>query len=477
MDTHGEKHFGLVALLAASAVAGACGGLSLAGNPDDDAEDGDADGEGGIDAVDAVDIASDVPAEDAGDAPPEDAAVPDEVTGEDDALPDDADASGSEIVGLEPEGTEEYIVPVGGETIRPHRHAVPAALGDGVYAIVADVETGADGLRIGLYLFDREVRELRQVWLDEPGSTTEYNSVCWTGEAFVAALPTSRVGLRVLSVGADGALLRDPMALEADATYSPAGAGQPPVVLCGGEGPFVIDHGRGAGGADRVYALAPDGTYGGGFVDVDLPAFSTTTYYASTPCTAAGTEVACATPNELVFVRRDGSHRLSDPVAAPGICPPGMSCDVTRTSDGLAVAWSALGTDSLTLTFARFGFGGALDRPPVAGPAVQATLRAAIRVANSGETVLVSAPPSDPDPLAPVYVYLFDTSGVPIGVPLVAGLCSGHEPGAPDCPFPMGGSSATPVFWEGDAYAALWIPEGPWALGALAYRRFRLIDR
>lgn len=466
----------VLVVVAASLVlaATACGGLSLAGNGDEDADstDGDAVGDG-ADLVDGVDG---VPIDDG--TPPGDILPSDDAGGDDGGTTSDGDGSTSHVIGIEPEGTEEYVIPVGGETIRPHRHAVPAALGAGAYVIVVDVERTPDSVApsIGLYHFDRGTGVLRQAWLDDPDTTTEYNSVCWTGEAFVAALPTSRVGLRVVSLALDGSVLHGPVVLEPDAAYSPAGAGQPPAVLCASDGPFVIDHGRGAVGTDRLYALDADGAYGGSFVDADLPAFSTTPFYASPPCAPTGAEVACATPSGLVFVRRDGSYRTSDAVPAPGICPPGMGCDVVRTDDGLAATWAAVTTDRVALTFARFAAAGAVLVPPVSGPGIQTMRDLSIRAASSGATVLASGPGEDVDPLGPIQLYLFDTSGALLAPSLVAGVCSGHDPGAPDCPFPMGGTSTTPVFWEGDAYAALWVPEGPWAVGALAYRRFRLIE-
>ncbi|MBM3957813.1 MAG: hypothetical protein FJ313_07165 [Gemmatimonadetes bacterium] len=366
------------------------------------------------------------------------------------------------VVGIDPEAPIEDIRPAG-EEIRPHRHAIPAALGADVYAIVVDgrPESTETPWTIGLYRFDPAGRELRRVWGDAAGSATDYNSVCWTGEAFVAALPTSRVGVRVLSMSAGGTLLRDPVVLGPDAAYAPAGFGQPPVVVCPEGGPFVIDHGHGAGGTDRLYPLEPDGAYPGGFVDADLPSFSTTAYYASSPCTVVGAEAACATTRGIVFVQRDGSSRASDPVEAPGVCPPGTQCDVARTADGVAMVWTALSEVRIGLSFARIALDGTLAVAPLLVPNVESALVHGIHAASSGATVLVSVPNATlPDSNGKMKFYVFDTSGAQLAAPLET---------------EAGDRSTAPLFWDCDAYAALWIPEGWRPTGTMTYRRFRLV--
>jgi hypothetical protein len=460
MSTRERKWTGCLTAAFLATAAMACGGTALAGDADDTLE-GDAGGDDGGDRTDLVDGWEDALSEDVSTS--EDSA-PTEDVGEDDGGPaDDGDAF-VDGIGIEPEATEVYVETLGGETIRPHRHAVPTARGFGVYLLAVDVGSTGVGLplAIGLYRFDPAALELRQVWLDETGATTDYNSICWTGDAFVAALPTSRVGLRIVSLAADGTVLREPVVLEPDDAYSPVGAGQPPVVLCASDGPFVVDHGRGVGGTDRLYALAADGYYAGTFVDADLPSFSTTPYFASSPCSSTGAEVACATGSGLVFVRRDGTFRVSDAVPAPGICPSGMGCDVVSTDDGLAAVWLGSTPDRLALAFARFALDGAVVVPPVWGPDMAPMRQIGIRAASSGTTVLASGPGSEFDPMAPVQLYPFDTFGAQLGPSVMVGTEA---------------DTTTPLFWEGDAYAALWwVPEGPWAVGALAYRRFRLIE-
>ncbi|MBI5499253.1 MAG: hypothetical protein HY907_03355 [Deltaproteobacteria bacterium] len=416
-----------------------------AGPEGDAAGDGDADPDGGTDsgADGDPDRSADADA-DALDAPPD-----------------------GPIARLVPDETETYFDYGDSGRVGMHRHAFPAAWSGAAYVVLLE-DRGDDWETpgpIALFRFERGTEGLHEVWVDDAADVTEYNSVCWTGEAFVAVLPTVDVGLRVLAVDAAGAVLRPPEVLGSDSTYVPAGHGEPPVLLCPGSGAFVLDPGQGAGGLDRLYAVAPDGAVSGEFVDADIPTFARNLYFTPVPCAVSGDDAACATENGLAFVRGDGSARASDPLSGAPACGGPDGCDLAAAGPDLFLLgllpsiWP-----EAELVLARWSSDGRLALPMVAVATTEGAgpEPSRLRASSSGSTALAVAFGGMHD-IRASGAMLIGRDGAPMDLLLPLATCSFlGGPACMDHAYADGGA----VVWEGDAYAVLWITSR-----GVAYRR------
>ena len=476
----------LVVVLLAASSPGCSSGVSLAG--DQDAVDGGTDdlpapADGADDDLppdvrpdvdhDAdtyadSDAVTDGPAEADADAAA-DAEARDDADGDADA---DADAGGDadvDVPDAPPDGATAHLVPDDTEaffdfgfpeswsdSVTPmHRHAFPVAWSGSAYAVVLEDRSASDGAPgpIAVFRFERGVEGLHEQWVDDAAGLTEYNSICWTGEAFIVALPTIDVGLRVLALEASGSVIRAAEVLEPRATYVPAEYGEPPVVLCPETGAFVLDPGRGAGGLDRLYALTPDGAYSGDFVDADVPTFARNAYFAPVPCTSAAGEAACAIDGGLVFLRRDGTVRAADPLPGAPVCGGPAGCDTAFAGAEVAVAGSsATSWPDAELLLSRWGTDGRvlLATTSLGTTGDDGPVSPRIRAGFSGSTVAVVQFGELSTPWPPFLIGLFGLDGSPMDkLPVtectMAGGC--------DHSFVDAGA----VLWEGDAYVVLWV--------------------
>jgi hypothetical protein len=225
------------------------------------------------------------------------------------------------------------------------------------------------------------------------------------------------------------------------------------LVLCPSEGPLVIDHFAG----DRFFLLERDGSFSGTVTETPMRRFAFNSY--SVPCTEAGREAVCATDAGVLFIGRDGTTRESDQIEGLSISSDGSGCDVAYTGAGVALVWGRNSLDETYLFYAFFDPDGGLVVPPVASDPIIGD-PCGIHAASSGSTVfVVTGGPRDTFP--ETAAHLLDLSG--------ASLCPPAQVSSRSHEFGRGMA----VFWEGDAYSALW---NPWPLEVVAYRRFLVIS-
>jgi hypothetical protein len=345
---------------------------------------------------------------------------------------------------------------------------IPAAFSGSVYEIImeeddpADTDTGF----VAIYRLVPGGEILDTTWIDDIVSLSEWGSICWTGEVFLVALPTPGVGLRVFAVNEAGELVRPGSVLDPDPLYTARPGGSSPVVLCPDEGPFIIDY---PDGDSAIYPVQRNGTPEGTITPVVLPMIGMNVF--GTPCAEAGREAVCATSSGIAFIGRNGEVRLSEDISyeAPGT--NGNGCDVVYTGSGVALLWSSdNGTDKIYLKYALFGMDGALLVPPtVSDPIGQGPL--GIHAASSGLNVFVVAEGAGEPGMVSPHVHLLDLEGHPLDVPIpLSGLC----PDSPywPCDVPYYHWRGSSVFWEGDAYSAIW---NTWPEMIVAYRRFLVV--
>jgi hypothetical protein len=421
-----------------------------------------ADENDGLDAPDVEEGWDVLEADDATDGDTADS--PDDASDESD-FPDSWDV----IDIIVPEEQERFLTPGTGESVRLHRFAMPVAYSGDVYGLLLEATDAPENPGpLAAYVLDPDAGMLARAWIDDAAGRTDYNSICWTGTAFVAVLPTPAVGARVLAFSSGGTVMSGPAVLEPDMAYSPASEGFPPVLVCAGTGPLFIDRGRAAGGMDRVYSLAADGTYSGAHADVDLPDVITNMYLATSPCVGTSTEAACASDAGLAFVTAAGGLHLSDPVGPMSPCISVYGCDVAWDGSDLVVAGTPLGGSVRQLRFARFTSTSGLLLPTLVGPASIPDDSYGVRVASSGDTLAIltgsiDAGMSGSSPM----LHVLDAAGAWWAPEMAVAACV--SPGGP-CGFHIYGGGAT-VFWDGTRYVALWITGlDP----AVAIRAFRL---
>lgn len=129
-----------------------------------------------------------------------------------------------------------------------------------------------------------------------------------------------------------------------------------------------------------------------------------------------------------------------------------MQCgrDLAFTGDGVAYIFSE-GWEC-TLMYTLFDLDGSVNIPPLASYTLGGDpMLDGIRAASSGDTVLAVADGWNP------HLYLFDTTGLPLDAHILLSSSTPH-------PRP-----SWEPFWEGDAYAVVWMQGGK-----IAYRRFRV---
>jgi hypothetical protein len=369
-----------------------------------------------------------------------------------------------------PDERERFVTSATGEAVNLHRSAMPAAYSGSVYGLLLEA-TGAPGTPgpIAAYVLDPDAGTLTAAWADDAPSRTDYNSICWSGSTFVAALPTPAVGVRVLAFGADGSVASGPSVLEADADYSPAGEGYPPVLVCPRTGPLFIDRGRGPGGGDRVYLLGLDGTYSGAHVDLDVPDVITNMFLAYSPCVGTTNEAACATDGGLAFVNSAGSLYSSGAAGPMPPCADIYGCDVGWSGSELVVAGTPLAGSAQELRFARFTDSGELLLPTVVVPDALPAGGFGVRVASSGATLAILTGSIDAGMSgSAAMLHVQDAGGAWRAPALPVAACT--SPGSA-CGFHIYGGGAA-IFWDGTQFVALWLTD---LEPAVAIRAFRVV--
>jgi hypothetical protein len=392
-------------------------------------------------------------------------------SGPEDAGEDVADSAARSY--LEPEsGLESFFGPESGLGVAWGGGGdVLAAFSGRVYGILlqeALVRAGADG-HAAIYRLPVDHGHLETVWIDEALNASREFSICWSGEAFVAALPTDGVGIRLFGVDEAGHLIRDPLLLPNHP--DPDGGG---VVLCPSSGPLVLVPSA-AGDTFRIHGIAVDGFPEGTFSDVSLPPFDNPPWR----CKEAGGEVACLIRERvgvlelprIAFLTREGAVRLS-PLLSDSLdvdCAAG--CDLVYLGDAIGLVWAAEEGSRRVLAFARTDLEGNAAAGPIVTTREVDRRYAGIRAATSGDTVLVAA--WDPGEAGTASAHLLATDGTLLGDAVrVSAVCPYADPD-PDLGCVTGAPglwTGPAVFWEGDAYAAIWTAGPEPHVGA--YRRF-----
>lgn len=316
-----------------------------------------------------------------------------DVPGEDDATGGDGDRDGDGTgdaeddgavpeVGLVPEGPATHFDLDGG----PDDHVewaitTPAAFSGSVYELVVRVHgpgmpvpTG----RIGVCRLAPGGDLLGTTWTDATDEGAVGPSICWSGEAFVVALPaftpvsaTEDVlsGVRLLSFDEAGTRLHGPEMIPFPYALTPADPYPEPLVLCPNGGPILVGLGWGASGTDRLHLLSGDGAPSGDPIDLDLPEPDRAAWTRGRACTTWGAELACLSDGVLHFVARDGTLRASEAViSSPEIHRAVSAWALAVTTAGIAILWPQAGADpdKVMLMYARVTGDGHVVVPPAA---------------------------------------------------------------------------------------------------------------
>jgi hypothetical protein len=427
---------GLVFLMATSTVG--CGSQNISGSPED----------GGGDTSDGAD-----------------GSLPDELPD----VPDDAPDAGVEP-GLVPEGDPEYHDFPDHGRHPPFGQQIPVAFSGSVYEIVVG---GSDGDELGVYRLLPGGTALGTTWYDEEALLSVRGTVCWSGEAFVAALPLVGEGIMVLGIGEDASLLHEPVVIPHEDEMEPytsfiACPEDGPVFVASPSPPWATD------GIRRLYHLDRDGLPTGTWYESDFPMSSLFPFFGDPVRLEWGDEFVVVAGNYddatgLAFVSRDGSYRLSEPFDPPPYSESsgGLCCGLAMTDEGVATTWIKLNTDSKEyIVYSLVSTDGSILVPPVVTPCiVDWSFYFGIESASSGDTVLVAAgKPGDTDFNYP-HLYLLDLDGGLLAPPVIPDPAwLETDPSYSYSP------SHTALFWEGDAYSALW-QEGSF----VGYQRFTLV--
>jgi len=376
--------------------------------------------------------------------------------------------------------------PVGILPILSELPSFPAAFSGSVYSIplATIMPSSYDHRRhLGVYRLEPGIDMLGVSWfmdgvdiIEDP----ETASICWSGEAFIAAIPMPGIGIYLLAIDEAGSLVRPLEIVGTDLAYDPflLPFGITASVFCPEDGPFLVDPGRGEGGADRLHRLTSDGALDGTFVDVDLPVLEDD-MDLQPRCPVVGREVACLVgPGDgdpprfsVVLLDRDGSTRTitawSDPSRVPwSDGEPWFfeAYDLVNANDDLALLfgsmdWSTgeertyyglISTDDTVVVPVR-PIDVAASEPPIYMPVAVC----------SGEFLLVAST-STGEMNAPIYLHLLDLTGEAVSPPLLVSTMTTEEGGTGYCPR---------LFWEGDAFAALWTRHRD-----LFYQRFVVVE-
>jgi len=395
--------------------------------PETDAGDGDrGDDDGGVDIVDAADE----PIEDAWTDFVGPEAFPD-VTGRLVAEPGD--------------GT--LVAPESGRLLHTRGLLVSdrlSAFSGTVYGLTGREEDETTGSTFyAVYRFDPVRRELTTVHVDPMPAGADFGpSVCWTGELFLAARTTvPRGDLTLLAVSEAGTVVRDPEVIPSVASDV--------LLSCPSlAAPFIVEGWLRP--PTRIHPIGRDGSLDGPPVDVVLPPLE-----PEGRCADTNDELVCVGGEVVVFIGRDGSVRVSDPIALPP--PSGFpeNATVGFTGDSVTVWWSADPVPPTRVAYVAFA---ALDGRLLLPASPIAFSPGRLTVASSGVDVLailaLGLRPWDGVP----QVLLVDLDGIPLDapVPLTTLYTIFDNPIMGAC-------------WEGDAYGVLWNTRPD---GRVLYRRF-----
>ncbi|MBI5502880.1 MAG: hypothetical protein HY907_21730 [Deltaproteobacteria bacterium] len=377
---------------------------------------------------------------------------------------------------LEPEGeSESYYGTESGMEVQVHSGwLVPAAYSGSVYELIMDedVPGATDDSYAAIYRLAPGGERLGTTWIDHWVEATSFGSICWTGEAFLAALPTTEAGIRVFGVDEDGNLLREPSLLP-DHPESSAGG----IALCPGTGPIILAS-SGAGDTRRLHRFGRDAVPDGTYADLPLPPLAGNVWERA--CAEAGDEIACITaqpdgepdPPSIVFIARDGGLRFSAPLPDPAPCEGGNGCDIVFLGDGLGLVWSADEGGKPILHYARTDLDGNMTVGPVSTGRQVGIGPLGFHAATSGSTLFVVTEAAFGGAMGPAAATanLLALDGALLGdaVP-VSHSCVWDPPPCTDGPAFWRGMA---VFWEADAYSAIW---NTWPDAMVAYRRFLVV--
>ena len=377
---------------------------------------------------------------------------------------------------LEPEtDAESFYGTASGMEVEVHSGwLVPAAFSGAVYELIMDedVPWATDDGFAAIYRLVPGGERLETTWIDTAIDATQFGSICWSGEAFVVALPVLDVGIRVMAAGEDGRLLRDPVLLP---DHDPARGGQ---VYCLTGGPVVLA-GEGVTDASvhRLHYLGRDGTPAGTHVDLE-PFFLAPNMWLPA-CAEAGADIACLTTAtgsvtgaaRIVFVARDGTVRESPALPSPLPCEGNNGCDIVFLGDGLGLVWSADEGGKPILTYARTDLGGNVVVGPVSTHHQVGIGPLGFHAATSGTTLFVVTEGVMVEgiyPAAAAHLLALDGTALGESLPL-SRSCVWDPPPCTEGPAFWRGMA---VFWEGDAYSAIW---NTWPDAMVAYRRFLVV--
>lgn len=343
---------------------------------------------------------------------------------------------------------------------------ISAAFSGAIYALVAEPsgnEPGVDEMTV--LLLEPRGGALRPVWLDRSAHLLNGRpipSLCWTGESFLALLPTESSGLRLLAVGEDGTVLRYDTGLDAELSEVPwpsVGSGTA-VVACPAAGGLVAAA-YDAAGRGHVLPLGPRGASVGHSEPADLLGVT----LAQGTCTRVGVEAACAGTSGVAFVGGAAGVRRSEAVGMEGD-PSNLA--VVAYSDAVGALWTLRQNSKEYLAFVSFALSGDVTVPPLYVVQLEEDSVMSTSAATDGSSILAAVvydfEGTGEQQLA---LYALDLRGALLDGPIYLDTRSVSE--YPDHYF---GVTAASVHWEGDAFGVLWgYVDDP---RLLAYRRIRI---
>jgi hypothetical protein len=360
------------------------------------------------------------------------------------------------IGSLVPEGDGTLFPTDTGEEVHGmHSFLMPVAYSGDVYMLL--MRAGSSSIdEIGAFRLDPGGTSLGTTWVDAV-ETPYLPSICWSGEAFLAAIAVHDAGIRLVSLTGSGDLIRAPEIIAPGPYgYMSWSTGSPTHILCPAGGPLLLDFDRPEGSTDHLYHLNPDGTPDDPFEEVhDYP--PTADNYDKPACTEVGSGVAYLTGESpecrVFFIAEDGTVRLSDAFGEGVSWSSG--CSITAVGTDVAVVWTDRrgGDGKERLGYALVSNAGGFIVPPVTTGILVGREDTGYATASSGSHVLVVG--MDGVEGLP-HAFLLDLLGNQMG--------DAHRIDVAD----PGTFGASP-FWEGDAYAVIW----PVYMGVM-YRRFRV---
>jgi hypothetical protein len=343
----------------------------------------------------------------------------------------DIDADGGDGI-IVPEGTPQPYPTDTGETVEPLPRCDDGecvAFSGEVYGLLLmdDSAWNEDVEFAGIYRLAPGGTYLGTSWVDRVNSNPDSIDICWTGEVFAATFLLNGTIIRVVSVDEDGVPVRPPE----DIVTERHGAGH---LLCPNVGPFIVEHFFTDGSPTKIYDMDMSGALSGRYTEVVLPELN------GFECTETESEAACLHENEpkIVYFNKEGEYRSSDllPVEVEGR----YGCNLVRTDGGVGIVWiNETESGKRYLMYAGFDLEGAVEVAPV--QVMQA--EDAARAGSSGSTIFVYIGLGRwPDMLLP-NVILIDIDGNTLDGPVAVPDTNEFNP-------------SLGIFWEGDAYGAMW---------------------